>query len=426
MNGKEACVADPVGMSADPTETTKLAVATAVDSTVRVHAVPEHKSLLERLTTSEQHLPATDDEAHDATLVRLVLEQGLATQREVDECLAKQRRKGGRKPISKFLLAERFITETQLDRVLAQIEVEGARKKIPGYALLGKLGSGSAATVYKARQLNLDRLVAIKVLPPKSLESQSAVEAFHAEARAAGQLNHQNIVQAFDVGQTGDVHYIVMEYVEGRNVHEYVREFGAIPENEALDIVIAVADALKHAHDRGFVHRDVKPKNIILAGSGLPNEGRDGGRSRPNLTRCVAKLADLGLARAMADRALAQAEAGRTLGTPYYISPEQVRGDVHIGPPADVYSLGATFYFMLTGRPPFEGHDIDEVMQMHLHARLTPPIDIVSELTPGVSEVIEKMMAKSEVARYPNCGDLLTELRAWKAYHVLKSGETRR
>lgn len=386
----------------------------------RVHVPPSpghHHSY------SEHHLPsATEEEAHDSALARLAVERGLATAAEVERCIAKKARKKSKKPLSKFLLAEKFITLTQLDRLLAMIEAEGAQKKIPGYALLGKLGSGSAATVYRARQLNLDRMVAIKVLPPKALSDESNISAFRAEARAAGQLNHPNIVQCFDVGQSGDVHYIAMEYVEGRTVHEIIKEHGPIPEAAALEIVISVADALKHAHDRGFVHRDVKPKNIILTGTASPiNSG-----GRLELSHCIAKLADLGLARAMADRALAQAEAGRTLGTPYYISPEQVRGDVHIGPPSDIYSLGATFFFMLAGRPPFEAKDIDEVMHHHLHTPLTPPIDLCPTLSPGVSEVIEKMMAKSEVARYPDCGDLLTELRAWRAYHVLKRGETKR
>jgi serine/threonine-protein kinase len=372
---------------------------------------------------SEHHLPsASEEEAQDSALARLAVERGLATADEVERCLAKKTRKKSKKPLARFLLAEKFITATQLERLEALIEAEGAQKRIPGFALLGKLGSGSAATVYRARQINLDRMVAIKVLPPKALADESNVAAFRAEARAAGQLNHPNIVQCFDVGQAGDVHYIVMEYVEGRTVHEIVKEYGPIPEFSALEIVVSVADALKHAHERGFIHRDVKPKNIILTGTDAtiaPN-------GRLDLSHSFAKLADLGLARAMADRALAQAEAGRTLGTPYYISPEQVRGDVHIGPPSDIYSLGATFFFMLTGRPPFEAKDIDEVMHHHLHTPLTPPIELCPTLSPGVSEVIEKMMAKSEVARYPDCGELLTELRAWRAYHVLKRGETAR
>lgn len=358
----------------------------------------------------EQQIPGgSNDEALDAALTRLAVERGLVTAEEVDECLRKKARKRSAKPLERFLLNAGYITESQLDRLRPDLEADRRSRRISGFAVLGTLGSGSAATVYKARQLNLDRLVALKVLPPRALTDDGAIDQFRAEARAAAQLNHPNIVQAFDVGRSGDVHYIVMEYVEGRTVHEMVKDRGALSEPAALDVAIRMAEALKHAHDRGFVHRDVKPKNIIIHG--------------PTATP---KLTDMGLARLIADRALAMAEMGRTLGTPYYISPEQVRGDLHIGPASDIYSLGATFYFMLAGRPPFEGRDVDDVMDKHLHAPLVAPIELVPDMTHGVSEVIEKMMAKRELERYQDCGELLTELRAWKAYHVLKLGETQR
>ncbi len=363
-----------------------------------------------RAAEVEHQIPGGSDvEALDAALTRLAVERGLVTAEEVDECLRKKARKKSAKPLERFLLNAGYVTESQLARLRPDLEAERRSRRISGFAVLGTLGSGSAATVYKARQLNLDRLVALKVLPPRTLADEGAIDQFRAEARAAAQLNHPNIVQAFDVGRSGDVHYIVMEYVEGRTVHDLVKSRGAMSEAESLDVAIRMAEALKHAHDRGFVHRDVKPKNIIIHG---PTD--------------TPKLTDMGLARLIADRALAMAEMGRTLGTPYYISPEQVRGDLHIGPASDIYSLGATFYFMLAGRPPFEGKDVDDVMDKHLHAPLVPPIELVPEMTHGVSEVIEKMMAKRELERYQDCGELLTELRAWKAYHVLKMGETQR
>lgn len=347
-------------------------------------------------------------DAREAVLARLVVERGYATQEEVDRCQSLRDKRGlfgGRRDFRRILLDEKAVTPNQLARLEELLEQQGGGRTIPGFKMLGKLGKGTTATVYKARQLNLDRLVAIKVLPSGSIKSAKAVEQFYAEGRAAAKLNHPNVVQAFDVGQAGDVHYFVMEYVEGLTVHELLGERGVIDQNTALDIVIAMADALKHAHEKGLVHRDVKPKNIILDAKG------------------VAKLADLGLARFIADREAGLAEQGHALGTPYYISPEQVRGEVEIGPPADVYSLGATFYHMVTGTPPFTGVDAREVMNKHQHITARPAVEVMSSLNPGLSEVIDKMLAKKPADRYPDCEMLLLDLQAWKAVFTLAKGE---
>ncbi|CAN0594752.1 unnamed protein product, partial [Laminaria digitata] len=161
-----------------------------------------------------------------------------------------------------------------------------------------------------------------------------------------------------------------------------------------------VAEALEHAHDRGLIHRDVKPKNIMITKEG------------------VVKLADMGLARAMSDVEAAEAEAGRAFGTPYYISPEQIRGEKDIGPPADIYSLGVTLYHMVTGSVPFEGKNPSSVMHKHLKSELVPPDHVNPKLSAGISEVIEMMMAKRVTDRYQNCADLLIDLRS------IKKGDT--
>jgi serine/threonine-protein kinase len=250
------------------------------------------------------------------------------------------------------------------------------------------------ATVFKARQLSLDRVVAVKVLPKKLSENREFVDRFIKEGRAAARLNHNNIVQAIDVGEAGGYHYFVMEYIDGKTVYDDLAAGNIYPEKEALRIIIQVARALEHAAARGFIHRDVKPKNIMIT--------RDG----------VAKLADLGLARQTGDVATAKAEAGRAYGTPYYISPEQIRGEINIDFRADVYSLGATFYHMITGRVPFDGTTPAEVMHKHLKEPLAPPDHIVSSLSTGVGEVIERMMAKKRSHRYPAVADLIGDLEA--------------
>src|SRR5438034_1415974 len=158
-----------------------------------------------------------------------------------------------------------------------------------------------------------------------------------------------------------------------------------------------MAEALDHAHQRGLIHRDVKPKNIILAKGG------------------VAKLTDLGLARASDDIEAAQSEAGKAYGTPYYISPEQIRGDVDIDHRADIYSLGATMYHLVTGRPPFDGETPSAVMHKHLKQPLTPPDHINTALSAGISEIIEVAMAKSRDERYQSMEDMLEDLNAVQA-----------
>ncbi len=349
-----------------------------------------------------------DPQAHDQMLARLAVEKGFATEPEVDRCKEKSKGKslfGRQKTLGQTMVELQALTPNQLDRLELLITNQRTGRSIPGFKMLGKLGKGTTATVYKARQLNLDRLVAIKVLPATAMKSEKAVQAFYAEGRAAAQLNHKNIVQAFDVGQWSNFHYFVMEYVEGKTVHELLQDAGALEMEQALDIAIASAEALKHAHEKGFVHRDVKPKNIILDAEGTP------------------KLADLGLARVMADREAGLAERGQALGTPYYISPEQVRGEVEIGPPADVYGLGATFYHMVTGLPPFTGNDAREVMDMHLHERARPAVELAPKTPPGLSEVIEKMLNKKPSDRYADCEILLLDLQAWKAVYTLQRGE---
>jgi serine/threonine-protein kinase len=299
-----------------------------------------------------------------------------------------------------ILVDNEYVTKRQIARLKQIIEAERSGQKIPGYKILGKLGAGAMATVFKAKQLSLDRTVAIKVLPRKFSANQQFIERFYAEGRAAAQLNHPNIVQAFDVGKAGDYHFFVMEFVDGRTVYDDITKHKRYTEAEAIDIVIQTAEALQHAHERGLIHRDVKPKNIMI--------NREG----------VAKLADMGLARAMSDKEAAEAEAGKAFGTPYYISPEQIRGEKNIGPPADIYSLGATLYHMVTGNVPFDGKNPSAVMHKHLKADLAPPDHVNPKLSAGISEVIEMMMAKDPRKRYQTCKDLLIDLRA------IRKGET--
>lgn len=286
------------------------------------------------------------------------------------------------------------ILRSRLSAAVRIVKAVPPPRQIPGYRLIGRLGAGAMATVYKAQQLSLDRLVAVKILPRKFSQNPEFVERFYAEGRAAAKLNHPNIVAALDVGRHGNAHYFIMEYVEGYTVHERLVKEGPYPEEQALAIAIQIARALNHAHKAGLIHRDVKPKNILIT--------KDG----------VAKLADMGLARAVSDREAAEAEAGKAFGTPYYIAPEQIRGAVNIDSRADIYSFGCTLFHMVTGKVPFDGDGVSAILRKHLDEPLIPPDHINPNLSNGICEVIELCMAKAREKRYATTADLIEDLEA--------------
>jgi serine/threonine-protein kinase len=265
-------------------------------------------------------------------------------------------------------------------------------EQIPGYELLEKIGQGAMGAVYKARQTSMNRLVAIKVLNPRLAGNPDFIQRFMREAHLAAKLSHNNIVQAIDVGSVGAVHYFVMEYVPGTSIKEELEAGKVYEEKEALDIILQIAQAVQHAFRRGLIHRDIKPANIILTLDG------------------IAKLADLGVARETEDAALARAEKGLTIGTPFYIAPEQARGREDIDVRADIYSLGATLYHMVTGRYPFPGPGVEAVLLAHLKEELTPPDHINTKLSSGLGEIVEVMMAKDRDERYRHPDDLIIDL----------------
>ena len=336
----------------------------------------------------------------DSEIGRIALEAGLLSRTELDACREelKQSSDPNQRTLSQLLVKSDYLTANQVLRIRKQID--GKQNKIPGYEMISELGKGAMARVFKARQLSLDRLVAIKVLPRKMSENIEFVDRFYKEGRAAARLSHNNMVQAIDVGQApAGYHFFVMEYIEG---HTLFDEMAPPPEGkgrryteiDALDVTIQIGEALMHAHDRGLIHRDVKPKNIMITPSG------------------VAKLTDLGLARAVDDKEAAEMEAGKAYGTPYYISPEQIRGDVDIDFRADIYSLGATLYHMVTGKPPFEGDTPSAVMHKHLKQPLIPADHLNTELSAGIGEVIDVAMAKKREERYQSTKDMLFDLNA--------------
>lgn len=338
-----------------------------------------------------------NETSYDTIFGKMAVDQGLCTDKELRHSLEEFESRHKIDPIelASLMIDLGYITKPQAERLKKSIkESKVAAHQIPGYKILGKLGAGAMAVVYKAKQLSLNRTVAIKVLPKRFSENPEYVERFYKEGQAAGKLNHTNIVQAIDVGEAGGYHYFVMEYVEGRSVADDLSAGNVFGEQEALEIIIQVARALAHAHACGLIHRDVKPKNIMISKTG------------------IVKLADMGLARETTDIEAAQSEAGKAYGTPYYIAPEQIRGKIDIDGRADIYGLGATFYHMVTGRVPFMADDSAEVMRKHLKEKLIPPDHINTSLSAGTSEVIEIMMTKRRQDRYNNVDELLMDLEA--------------
>jgi serine/threonine-protein kinase len=302
------------------------------------------------------------------------------------------------KRISEILSERGYLAKEDLESVSKTVQRVMESLRIPGFKLLKRLGRGSMGTVYKARQLNLDRIVALKVLAPFLSENSAYVRRFVKEARLAGKLNHPNIVQGFDAGEVDGTHYFAMEFVDGPTVLTLLERGGAMDQDRALRITIQVARALDHASRQGLIHRDVKPDNIMIAPGGL------------------AKLCDLGLAKDVS-RGSGSTERGTTLGTPNYISPEQARGSAEVDIRSDLYSLGATLYHMVTGRRPFEGPNPSVIMVKHINEPAVPPRDLVPDLDVELQRIVQRCLAKSPQDRYQTPAELLVDLENLAAVH---------
>ena len=266
--------------------------------------------------------------------------------------------------------------------------------ELPGFDIIGKIGKGGMAEVWKARQRSLDRLVAIKILTNQSLPDEEARARFRTESTAAAKVNHPGIVQVFDAGEQNGVPYYVMEYVEGKTLGDLLEQNGRLPEDNALIIAECIAMALGHAWDKArIVHCDIKPDNILVA--------RDG----------TIKIADLGLAQVFGTRP-GEADSDMVLGTPNYTSPEQAEGHADLDCRSDIYSLGAMLYHLVTGQLPFSGSRGSSAMDMHISEFLADPMDLRPELHAATAWLIEKMMIKDRNARHQTWGEALADVKA--------------
>ena len=262
---------------------------------------------------------------------------------------------------------------------------------IPGYDILEKIGTGGMGIVYKARQLSMDRVVALKVLNERYSSNAEFQDRFIREARAAGRLNHPNVIHVHDISRANGRHYFSMEYIDGSSVKDVLRAERKLDVNKALDIVLQAAKALEFAHENRIVHRDIKPDNIMLTREG------------------IVKIADLGIAKTFEEAAPSAKEHRRIMGTPHYMAPEQALGKA-IDHRVDIYSLGATFYHMVTGSTPFTGSTAHEVLKAHIQESLPPIQDLNASVPDPVCFIIERMMAKLPEKRYPDMSKVIEDI----------------
>ncbi len=261
------------------------------------------------------------------------------------------------------------------------------------YEIIGELGQGAMGVVYKAKDPLIDRVVAIKTinLGLAQEEKEEYEGRFYQEAKAAGRLNHPNIVTIYDVGKSGDFAYIAMEFLQGRELRDVMNDGGVLPVDQALDVVAQVALGLAYAHEHEIVHRDVKPSNIMVI--------RDG----------HVKITDFGIAR-MASASV-RTQTGMVLGSPKYMSPEQVMGK-SIDQRSDIFSLGVMLYEMLTGQAPFNGENINAIMYQTLNAVPAPPNTLNAAVPEMLNFIVAKALAKKLEDRYQNAKDFAVDLRS--------------
>ncbi len=262
------------------------------------------------------------------------------------------------------------------------------------YEILEQVGSGGMSIVYKGKDTKLGRFVAIKVLREEFCLDDSFVGKFKVEAQSAASLSHNNIVNIYDVGNEGRTHYIVMEYLEGETLKEYIRNRGRLPEPEILKVALAIANALEHAHNNHIIHRDIKPQNIMLT-----NDGK-------------VKVTDFGIARIASDKTIDCPE--NASGSVYYIAPEQARGGYQDNK-SDIYSLGITMYEMSTGTVPFTGDNAVNVALKQIHDEMPMPTEFNDNLSANIETIIVKATQKKTTQRYQTAKELVEDLKSCMA-----------
>jgi serine/threonine-protein kinase len=291
--------------------------------------------------------------------------------------------------LGRELVRREWLTPFQINQVF---QGRGADLVLGPYVLLERLGEGAMGHVYKARHSKMKRVVALKVMRRDKLTNAEAVRRFFREVQLAATLDHPNIVRGFDADEANGTYFFAMEYVEGDDLGQLVKQKGALKIGKACEYVRQAALGLQHAHEKGLVHRDIKPSNIIVRSSGSHSEAAP-----------LVKLLDMGLARVCGplgdDGSEPLTQIHAVLGTPDFIAPEQARSAREVDIRSDLYSLGCTFYYVLTGRVPFPAETAMEKLLKH-YLEPPPRVDALRPEVPrGISALVRKLMAKDPAAR---------------------------
>ena len=267
-------------------------------------------------------------------------------------------------------------------------------KKLDGrYELLELIGVGGMADIYKARDITEDRVVAVKILKNEFVGSEDFIRRFRNESKAIALLSHPNIVKIYDVGFTDKLQFIVMEYIDGITLTEYISKQGVLKWKDVVHFTMQILKALQHAHDRGIVHRDIKPQNVMLLSDG------------------TIKVMDFGIARF--NRETDKTMSEKAIGSVHYISPEQARGDV-TDERSDIYSIGIMMYEMLAGKKPFDGDSPVAIALMHMQSSAKKMSDINKSIPEGLEEITEKAMQKEPSKRYQTAGEMMKDIEEFK------------
>jgi serine/threonine protein kinase len=308
-------------------------------------------------------------------------------------------------------ITDALVERNLLTRFQANLLLQGKSKSLritSKYRLLDRLGAGGMGLVYLCEHIRMKRLVALKVLPNSQSKEPGNLERFYREAQAVAALKHPNIVQAYDVDTDNGIHYLVMEYIDGINLEKLVSKHGPLAPDRAAHYIAQAADGLQHANERGLVHRDIKPSNLLIDREGY------------------IKVLDMGLARffdTRTDNITERFDNNAVIGTADFISPEQALNSHDVDIRADIYSLGCTFYYLLTGQAPYHDANITQKLLLHQIRDPVPVEHFVPGIDPELSAVLQKMMMKKPDDRYPTPGDVAAALAPWTEHAIAPPAE---
>ena len=271
--------------------------------------------------------------------------------------------------------------------------VDARPLRFADFRLVGKLGEGAMGTVYRALQVSTNRDVALKILFPHMARNPKLLERFYREARMMGRFDHPNIVSGYAVGEEHGRHYFAMEFVDGPSLQKWLATLGKMNVGDSLHIILACARAVQYVHDLNLVHRDIKPDNVLITKKG------------------VIKVTDLGVAKFL-DEDFSLTQTGNSVGTPFYMPPEQARNAKEADARSDIYALGCTLYCTLTGRPPFTGATLLELIQSKESGKFLPARRFNPEVPERLDLIIDKMVAKQVRYRYATCAEVIKDLEA--------------